>query len=159
MKFTLTLTKTELLQLLSKATNTTITDYILTGKSVVNPLQVVADKTPEVMIDQDDYQSGLAKDIVNSMQKEFGIYAYINNNSGFGPASRKIDAIRYLREMDYTTKTIDNNKQKMRLVDSTWAIENWVEWIGYINVYCEIPYIIFNDNNEYVIDYRAIPVY
>ena len=61
--------------------------------------------------------------------------------------------------MDCTTKTIDNNKQKMRLTNAKWAIENWVEWIGYINVYCEIPYIIFNDNNEYVIDYRAIPVY
>ena len=47
----------------------------------------------------------------------------------------------------------------MRLTNAKWAIENWVEWIGYINVYCEIPYIIFNDNNEYVIDYRAIPVY
>lgn len=159
MKFTLTLTKTELLQLLSKATNTTITDYILTGKSVVDSTpEAVVDKTPSLMLNQDDYQSALAKDIVNSMQKEFGIFAYINSDSGFGPASRKIDAIRYLREMDCTTKTIDNDKQKMRLTNAKWAIENWVEWISYVNTYGNLPEIVFS-GDEYVIDYSKIPPY
>ncbi len=159
MKFTLTLTKTELLQLLSQATNTTITDYILTGKSVVDSTpEAVVDKTPSLMLNQDDYQSSLAKDIVNSMQKEFGIFAYINNNGGFGPANCKINAIKHLRDMDYTTKIIDNNKQKMRLVDSKLAIENWVEWISYVNTYSELPEIVFNDG-KHVIDYSKIPPY
>jgi len=52
------------------------------------------------------------------------------------PGERKIEAIKYLREILY-----DRLKDTHGLADSKWAIENWDRWIEFVKIHGRMPII------------------
>ena len=102
MKITLSVTKEELLDLLSKATGSRITSYSIVKEK----------KTPT-----------LHSNIVQDMRFKFGSDYFTKPDGAFGPAERKIEAIKFLRELAL------KHANGMGLAEAKEAIEKWSKWI------------------------------
>ena len=108
---TISLTHKEMRDILSKVFKTTITSFDL-----------VEDTT-------------LYDKIVNYMHDYFGSAYYTNETGGMGPANRKIEAIRQLKQC------VDIN-----LSTAKWAIENWSQWLTFVKKHNRIVDICYANN-------------
>ncbi len=109
MKLTLSVTNEEMLTLLAKATGAPITHYVITDE-----------KAP----------SGLFARITSAMRIQFGTDYFTNEATGaFGPANRKIEAIKYLRTLI----------KGLGLKEAKDAVENWEAWLAFIRINDRVP--------------------
>jgi hypothetical protein len=126
MNIVLQATKAELIQLLCKATNSAITDFVVLKTKT-------ADKAGDIMTP-----------ILVKMAQLLNSALVCPNTQP--PPSMKIAYIKALREAASPFVPTDRNSGIMGLAEAKWAVENWVQWTSFVRTNNRLPIL---DGNGY----------